>query len=71
MPGAAFVAEFAQCQGKLQAYIRSLLPHRADAEDVFQKTSMTLWRKFDQWEPERGVFECKRRPKSAAGRRAK
>lgn len=58
VPGTVFVAEFARCQAKLQAYIRSLLPNRADAEDVFQKTSMTLWRKFDQWEPERGVFEA-------------
>ncbi|MEM1297268.1 MAG: sigma factor [Verrucomicrobiota bacterium] len=57
-PGPAFVSEFARCQAKLQSYIRSLLPNRADAVDVFQKTSVTLWRKFDQWESERGVFEA-------------
>jgi RNA polymerase sigma-70 factor (ECF subfamily) len=26
-------------------------PHRPDAEDVFQRTSLVLWQKFDQWEP--------------------
>ena len=35
---------------RLFAYVFSLLPRRADAEDVFQRTSLTLWQKFEQWD---------------------
>ena len=28
-----------------------MIPNRADAEDVFQETSRTLWEKFDQYRP--------------------
>ena len=31
------------------AYIRSLVPNRADAEDLLQDTSKILWEKFDQY----------------------
>ena len=34
-------------------YIQSLLPHRADAEDVFQRTSLLLWQKFDSYDADR------------------
>jgi RNA polymerase sigma-70 factor, ECF subfamily len=37
-------------QGKLFAYIATLLPRWADVEDVLQRTSIVLWRKFDQFD---------------------
>ena len=50
-PTEAFLKEFAPHHDRLFAYLFSLLPHRPDAEDVFQRTSVILWQKFDQWEP--------------------
>src|SRR5262249_26318529 len=35
----------------LYAYILTLLPHRADAEDVFQESSLVMWDKFDERQP--------------------
>ena len=49
-PTEAFLKEFASQHDRLFAYLFSLLPHRPDAEDVFQRTSLILWQKFDQWE---------------------
>lgn len=46
-----FVSLFAQVHDNLFAYIFSLLPHWSDAEDVFQQTSLVLWRKFGGFEP--------------------
>ena len=50
-PTEAFLKEFASHHDRLFAYLFSLLPHRPDAEDVFQRTSLILWQKFDQWDP--------------------
>ena len=50
-PTEAFLKEFAPHHDRLFAYLFSLLPHRPDAEDVFQRTSLILWQKFDQWQP--------------------
>jgi len=50
-PPEAFLKEFALHHDRLFAYLFSLLPHRPDAEDVFQRTSLILWQKFDQWDP--------------------
>ena len=36
---------------QLQGFARSLIPNRADAEDVLQRSSVVLWAKFDQYEP--------------------
>lgn len=48
-----FLAHFARDRDRLFAYVYSLLPHQADAEDVFQRCSMLLWSKFDQFEQDR------------------
>lgn len=40
-------------QDQLFRYIYTLLPHEADARDVLQETSVALFRKFDQFEPDR------------------
>lgn len=47
-----FVQLFARVRENLFAYIFTLLPQWSDAEDVFQQTSLVLWRKFGEFEPE-------------------
>ena len=47
-----FVKHFAQQQNRVYAYVRTLLPNRADAEDVFQQTVLVLWRKWNQFDQE-------------------
>jgi RNA polymerase sigma-70 factor (ECF subfamily) len=47
-----FLAHFAQHHQRILAYIFSLLHNEQDAQDVFQKTSLILWRKYEQFEPE-------------------
>ena len=37
---------------RMYGYIFSLVRNRADAEDLLQETSITLWEKFDQFDPE-------------------
>lgn len=48
-----FLRYFAQDRDRILAYVHSLLPHRADAEDVFQRCSVLLWRKFDDFDTQR------------------
>lgn len=43
-----FLQLFAQHQRQLLGYIYTLVPHTQNAEDLFQKTSLVLWRKFYQ-----------------------
>lgn len=43
---------FAKYQQRLYVYILSMLPNRADAEDVLQNTNIVVWQKFDQFQPE-------------------
>jgi RNA polymerase sigma-70 factor, ECF subfamily len=45
-----FVRLFGLNQGRVFAYIVTLLPRWADAEEVLQRTSLVLWRKFDQFD---------------------
>jgi RNA polymerase sigma-70 factor, ECF subfamily len=56
-----FVRLFAQFHDELFAYIFSLLPHWSDAEDVFQQTSLVLWRKYASFQPGSGFLSwaCK------------
>ncbi len=37
-------------QRKIFAYIFTLVPNRADAEDILQETSVTVYEKFDEFE---------------------
>lgn len=48
-----FLRVFARDRDRLFAYVYSLLPHRADAEDVFQRCSLLLWRKFVEFDRDR------------------
>ena len=46
-----FLRLFLQNERRLYAYILTLLPHRADAEDVLQEASLVMWDKFDEHNP--------------------
>jgi RNA polymerase sigma-70 factor, ECF subfamily len=37
-------------QQQLTRYVRSLVPHRADAEEVLQETNLFIWRRSDEYE---------------------
>jgi RNA polymerase sigma-70 factor (ECF subfamily) len=41
-----FLALFTKCQGRIQAFIRTLVHDPTQADDVFQATSLVLWRSF-------------------------
>jgi len=41
---------FVQYQPRIYGYIRSLLLHQADAEDVLQETASVLWRRFPEYQ---------------------
>jgi len=45
-----FLRLFLECEPRLFAFIRSLLPSKTDAEEVLQETALVLWEKFDQFE---------------------
>ena len=49
--GKLFLRLFLQNERRLYAYIVTLLPNRADADDVFQDASLTMWDKFDSAAP--------------------
>lgn len=53
---AQFLMCFARDHQRILSYIFSLLHNRADAEDVFQQTSLTLWQKFGDYDRERDFF---------------
>jgi RNA polymerase sigma-70 factor (ECF subfamily) len=48
-----FVERFLRSQDRIYAYVATLLPNRADAEDVFQQTSLILWKKWQQFDLDR------------------
>jgi RNA polymerase sigma-70 factor (ECF subfamily) len=45
-----FVECFVRTQHRIYAYVATLLPNRADAEEVFQQTSLILWKKWQQFD---------------------
>src|SRR5437763_10149240 len=50
---AEFVERLVRGQDRVYAYIVTLLPNRDDAEEVFQQTSLALWKKWEQYDPDR------------------
>ena len=46
-----FAELFVDAQGKVYRYILTLILNTADAEDIFQQTSLTLWEKWQQYDP--------------------
>src|SRR5262245_34313992 len=49
--GKLFLRLFLQNRRRLYAYILTLLPNRADADDVLQEASLVMWDKFDERQP--------------------
>ena len=47
----AFMRSFLQSERRFLAYILSLVPNLADAEDLLQDACATMWRKYDEFEP--------------------
>jgi RNA polymerase sigma-70 factor, ECF subfamily len=47
-----FTMLFRQHGRAVYRHIRALVPNAFDADEVFQDTSITLWKKFDQYRPE-------------------
>ena len=46
-----FANHLQRCQSQLIRYIFALVRNVEDAQDVFQRTCMVLWDKFDQFDP--------------------
>lgn len=46
-----FMKLFLPAERGLRAYLRTLVPNRADAEDVLQAAATVLWDKFDEYRP--------------------
>jgi RNA polymerase sigma-70 factor, ECF subfamily len=57
----AFCELLTRYQGHIRGYILALVRNRADADDLFQATSLVLWRKFDTFEPESNFFAWARK----------
>lgn len=46
-----FLRLFLRNERRLYAYIMTLLPHHADADDILQEASLVMWDKFDENNP--------------------
>jgi RNA polymerase sigma-70 factor (ECF subfamily) len=45
------VALFVRHEAAIHSFVLTLLPDAADAEEVVQQASLTMWRRFDQFTP--------------------
>lgn len=41
---------------RIFSFIWSLIPHNSDAEDVYQRVCLTLWKKFEEFDRDRDFF---------------
>lgn len=48
-----FIERYVECQSGLYRFIATLVPNRADAEELFQEASLTAWRIRDRFDPSR------------------
>lgn len=46
-----FLSLFLRSERELFRYVAALVPNVADAEDIVQQTALTLWEKFDFYDP--------------------
>jgi RNA polymerase sigma-70 factor (ECF subfamily) len=51
-----FIELYSAHEVRLRGYVLSLVPRWSDAEDIVQKCSLILWKKFDQYEPGTNFF---------------
>ncbi|WP_244952253.1 sigma-70 family RNA polymerase sigma factor [Roseimaritima ulvae] len=47
-----FLRAFTSHEPAVRAFVRRLVPTRADADDVLQEVSIVLWEKFDEFRPD-------------------
>ena len=52
----AFVAQLMEHRHRLYAFIAKQLVYAPDVEDIFQKTSVVLWRKMEQFDATKRFF---------------
>lgn len=52
----AFVSLLITNQNRIFRFLMTLVPRREDAEDLFQQTSLTLWRSREKYDPAAGDF---------------
>lgn len=48
-----FVRLFSRHEGSVRAFVASLLPNWEGVDEVMQEASLVMWRKFDQFDPDR------------------
>ncbi len=46
-----FIRLFVAQEGRLRAFLRTLVPSLDELDEVMQETSLVAWRKFAQFEP--------------------
>jgi RNA polymerase sigma-70 factor (ECF subfamily) len=46
-----FLSLFLRSEREIFRYVAALVPHVADAEDIVQQTALSLWEKFDAYDP--------------------
>jgi RNA polymerase sigma-70 factor (ECF subfamily) len=46
-----FLSLFLRSEREIFRYVAALVPHAADADDIVQQTALTLWQKFDAYDP--------------------
>ena len=51
-----FITLLNAAHGRLLGFLRVMLGNSADAEDVLQRASMTIWRKFGEFDPSKDFF---------------
>ncbi len=55
-PDSQFVRLLTQHHAAIYGYIYSLHPFPADADDIMQETSASLWKRFPEYDADRGAF---------------
>ena len=54
MPGPEeFISQFTRNERQIRFYIASLVANKSDVDDIMQECSSLLWKKYDQYDPER------------------
>ncbi|MEM1294166.1 MAG: sigma-70 family RNA polymerase sigma factor [Verrucomicrobiota bacterium] len=51
-----FVTLLTSHHERLLGFVKTLIPNRADAEDVFQRGTVSLWQKHGEYDPKRPFF---------------
>jgi RNA polymerase sigma-70 factor (ECF subfamily) len=51
-----FMGLFSRHSLRIYGFVRTLVPAYQDASDIFQNTSVVLWKKFDDYEPDSDFF---------------